>query len=154
MYSKCIIAHYPLMTPDRGFKNTSFVLWPSSRGLPSGVLIQGTRPCISLLQVSKSNENPTETSFRKGLSVFQKVTIQCDSFAITSTRVFWNITHWEHPFSPSQILGKTKTKESHELQSTISDILQGPYRKRFSLPNPFIQWICCFHCGKVNLSCS
>lgn len=112
------------------------------------------QPCISQLQVSKSNENPTETSFRKGLSVFQKVTIQCDSFAITSTRVFWNITHWEHPFSPSQILGKTKTKESHELQSTISDILQGPYRKRFSLPNPFIQWICCFHCGKVNLSCS
>lgn len=45
------------------------------------------QPCISQLQVSKSNENP-ETSFRKGLSVFQKVTIQCDSFAITSTRVF------------------------------------------------------------------
>lgn len=90
------------MTSGRGFKNTSFVLWPSSRGLPSGVLIQGTRPCISLLQVSKSNENPTETSFGKGF--------QCDSFAVTSTRVFWNITHWEHPFSPSQILGKTKTK--------------------------------------------
>lgn len=71
MYSKCIIAHYSLRMPGRGFKNTSFVLWLQRPAKWCAHLSNQAhcQPCISPLQVSKSNENPNRHLLERAFSI-------------------------------------------------------------------------------------